>query len=73
MHDKGNNFYDVALCQNAFDWEINMYGVVLIQEPVNDESYSSDMIYRLYIFYCMIPTERILRVTNIFRAGISFL
>ena len=49
MHVKGNKFHDVALCQNAFDWEINMYGMVLIQEPVNDESYSSDMIYRLYI------------------------
>ena len=73
MHDKGNNFYDVALCQNAFDWEINMYGVVLIQEPVNDEYCKCDMIYRFYIFYCMIPTGISLRVTNKFRAGISFL
>ena len=49
MHVKGNKVHDVALCQNAFDWEINMYGMVLIQEPVNDESYTNDMIYHLYI------------------------
>ena len=49
MHVKGNKVHDVALCQNAFDWEINMYGMVLIQESVNDESYTNDMIYHLYI------------------------
>ena len=43
-----NDFYDVAIRQIAFDWEINM-NVVLIQEPDSDVSYFSDMINHLFI------------------------
>ena len=43
-----NNFYDVAIRQIAFDWEINM-NVVLNQEPDSNVSYFSDMINHLYI------------------------